>query len=196
MLTLEQLIFESAITGQEALSDGLGLVTFNINSRNYFILFDKDSLSETPIIKGGIAVDEDSTIPTVVRSATEQGYGPLLYDIALSFYRYLTSDSEVSDEAIKVWDYYYHKRSDVGKTELWRIDDEFEDMKKIEFESVTGKNWEDPNNISLHYAYSLNSKDDSIDSLMAEGNKALKKTKFFKSDFFGIFRKYFASKYK
>jgi hypothetical protein len=147
-----------------------------------------------PIIKGGIAVDENSLIPTVVRSAAEHGYGPLLYDIALSFYRYVTSDSEVSDDAIKIWDYYYNKRSDVRKTELWRIDEEFELTKKLEFESATGKSWEDSENISLHYAYSLNSKDSLIDSLMVQGEKILKKAKIFKNDFVDIFRKYFDSK--
>lgn len=49
----------------------------------------------------------------VTNSASRKGYGPLMYDIALSHIspNYLAADrSSVSDDASKVWNYYYRAR--------------------------------------------------------------------------------------
>lgn len=60
----------------------------------------------------------DNDAYEVKLSAAYQGYGPLMYDIALSYIypKYLISDrTSVSDEAQSVWKYYLNKRPDVNK---------------------------------------------------------------------------------
>ena len=56
----------------------------------------------------------------VIRAtAAKQGNGPLLYDMALSLGKYVVPDrSLVSDEARKIWKYYYEKRGDVVNVPL------------------------------------------------------------------------------
>lgn len=204
MFTLEQLIFEEAVTINDALSDNFGLVLTESADRVYFILFDINFFEKhykttnkrkllPGLIKAGIAVDKDVLVPTVVRSAAESGYGPLIYDIAMSEFRYLTSDSDVSKDALKVWNYYFYKRNDVKKTELWRIDEEFETNKLSEFEGVTGIDRDDPIAVSVKYAFTLNSKIE-INGLIDNADVALKKLKFSKYDFMELFKMYFDEK--
>lgn len=51
-----------------------------------------------------------------IHSEANKGWGPLLYDVAMEWGTKvgggITSDTSVSDDAKKVWDYYLHKRSD------------------------------------------------------------------------------------
>ena len=51
-------------------------------------------------------------------SAAEKGYGPLLYDMAMStiYPNWLAADrNSVSDDAIRVWNFYFNNRTDVEK---------------------------------------------------------------------------------
>ena len=60
----------------------------------------------------------DNNTYEIKHSAAYQGYGPLMYDVALSYVypNYLISDrSSISDEAQSVWKYYLNKRPDVNK---------------------------------------------------------------------------------
>ena len=55
----------------------------------------------------------------VASSASNSGFGPLLYDIAMSDYGVLTPDRiSVSRSAYNVWDFYKNKRPDVEKLEF------------------------------------------------------------------------------
>lgn len=57
-------------------------------------------------------------------AAAEQGYGPMLYDLALSHCKVLTSDRiTVSKYAEKVWHYYYTSRRDVEALPFDDIED-------------------------------------------------------------------------
>jgi hypothetical protein len=59
----------------------------------------------------------------VFQSAARLGYGPMLYDIAMHNENGLTSDrASVSDEAKKIWSYYFSSRSDVTKKKLVKHD--------------------------------------------------------------------------
>lgn len=60
---------------------------------------------------------------TIESSRAEKGYGPLLYDITIESVTRnggaAKSDPKVvSDDAYRVWNYYYFKRNDVQKIEL------------------------------------------------------------------------------
>ena len=62
----------------------------------------------------------------VVGSAAEQGYGPLMYDIAMSVAptHEIVSDREnVSGDAKGVWSFYFHNRKDVKKHHIDDVDD-------------------------------------------------------------------------
>lgn len=54
----------------------------------------------------------------IVKVAAEKGYGPLMYDLALSKDNLTPSRFHVSDKAKKVWSYYYYNRKDVEKTQM------------------------------------------------------------------------------
>lgn len=59
---------------------------------------------------------EDKDVMLVSLAAAEKGWGPLVYDIALSivYPKFLTSSrDDVSKHARKVWDYYLKSRSDI-----------------------------------------------------------------------------------
>lgn len=59
-------------------------------------------------------------------------HGPLLYDLMMELVTlgecYLTSDLEISKDAKKIWNYYYHNRSDVTKKLLLEIDPFYKDI--------------------------------------------------------------------
>jgi hypothetical protein len=65
---------------------------------------------------------EDKNTYDVVRISANDGYGPLMYDIAMSYIypKQLTPDrtGDVADEAFEVWKYYFDKRTDINKTPI------------------------------------------------------------------------------
>ena len=77
------------------------------------------ALENSRAIVGYISFEpHDKSFYTVSVSAAETGYGPLLYDIALStvYPKSLTSDRHtVSKAAQRIWNYYFDKRDDVNK---------------------------------------------------------------------------------
>lgn len=67
----------------------------------------------------------DGVVWEVIDSAARKGYGPLLYDLAMEVVVDRIGDmgimcdrTTVSDEARRVWDYYFVRREDVGHDEL------------------------------------------------------------------------------
>lgn len=76
-------------------------------------------------IIGRVGVDDDTMYGPclgayhVSHSQAAEGFGPLLYDVAIEFTGGLVPDrTQVSDEAKRVWAYYYNNRSDVNKEQL------------------------------------------------------------------------------
>lgn len=76
-------------------------------------------------IVGRIAVDDDTMYGPclgayhVSHSQAAEGFGPLLYDVAIEFTGGLVPDrTQVSDEARDVWKYYDERRADVNKEQL------------------------------------------------------------------------------
>ncbi len=63
--------------------------------------------------------NEDPNVYTVVRVSGDKGWGPLMYDIAMSYIhpKPLTPDrsGNIAKEAVNVWKFYYDKRSDIKK---------------------------------------------------------------------------------
>lgn len=69
---------------------------------------------------------DGKTLFTVSLSGADSGYGPLLYDLALSaiYPSSLTSDrNSVSKDAQRIWQYYFNKRRDVNKQLIPGADD-------------------------------------------------------------------------
>jgi hypothetical protein len=70
------------------------------------------------------SVDCDDEVYEINRIAAVKGYGPLLYDVALSYAKtdgmegVVPDRNRVSPAALKVWEYYFDRRSDVSKTWL------------------------------------------------------------------------------
>lgn len=56
----------------------------------------------------------------VTLSAAEHGYGPLMYDTAMSGRRVMPDRVDVSIDAAALWRYYYERRDDVSKEPLGR----------------------------------------------------------------------------
>jgi len=97
----------------------------NINIGDQFVLY---SASEDKLY-GGINIhktEEDPNVYMVSRVSANQGYGPLLYDMMLSYVypKPLIPDRyNISNDAIKVWRFYFDNRNDIKKEPI-DIDDE------------------------------------------------------------------------
>lgn len=80
-------------------------------------------------VKGYIALKKPTTetqwhAAEVTASAAEKGYGPLIYDVAMSKLDWITSDRHsVSPEAEKIWAFYKNRRPDVNKLEFDDVND-------------------------------------------------------------------------
>ncbi len=88
-------------------------------------------------------------------SAAEKGYGPLMYDIALSLSPSSTlipDRNSVSKQASGVWKYYLNNRSDVEKNKLDDINNP-----KTPPEEDDCEIYGDKNRPELDYAYTINS---------------------------------------
>lgn len=122
----------------------------------------------------------------VKTSAALSGYGPLLYDLTLSliYPNYLTADrNSVSSKAQKVWDYYFHNRTDVNKLLISSIyDPELDDICRLPNEiwnkyRSTGKLISNVETIYHDLQLAINEGEDQklIDQLQSEYHKAKEK---------------------
>jgi hypothetical protein len=106
----------------------------------------------------------------VQTSAAEKGYGPLMYDLALSQCETITSDrSSVSSQAEGIWAYYFLKRKDVEKLP-------FDDIKNpktppIEDDAKLHSQFKAP----LNYAYRVKNPIYNVSMLDQKSNQALQK---------------------
>lgn len=97
----------------------------NINIGDQFVLY---SASEDKVY-GGINIyntDEDPNVYMVSRVSANESFGPLLYDMMLSYVypKPLIPDrNTISKDAIKVWTYYFNNRNDIKKEPI-DIDDQ------------------------------------------------------------------------
>jgi len=97
---------------------------------------------------GEVTADKNGSIYTVQSAGATDGFGPKLYDIVMEAATangsMLTSDRHsVSDEAYRVWNYYFKNRGDVKKTplspEYWYHGQKWFDQSK--FPSEDPKTW-------------------------------------------------------
>lgn len=121
------IIKEAARTVSDAESDGLGLYDSDPgNISASLILYDTHIAGAKPTsecIVACVGVDNDQYIAgrfgMISSSAAESGYGPLLYDYALSRgFKIISDRSSVSTPARAVWLYYYTRRADVMKQRI------------------------------------------------------------------------------
>lgn len=154
---VEEIVNEKAFLPSEASSQGLALAKFSLNESVYFVLYRPGELLEfaqnlerfnpgflnpnqlekaiqqlvnettNPVI-GLIRIYKDSCAWIVQNSAAEKGYGPMLYDIALSFAgpHGLTSDRAegVSPSARNIWKHYATQRKAEMRIYPFMEDDE------------------------------------------------------------------------
>lgn len=125
--SLFSLLFEETISS--AAVSGLALYDFYDESGSlWFVLYEVDRLDQvTPLIKAEIEIEQSSRCNgfwEVKRSAAKSGYGPLVYEIALSSDEVtkknngLIPDSgSVSRDAQAVWNKFY-QRGDVEVVDL------------------------------------------------------------------------------
>jgi hypothetical protein len=128
----------------------------------------------------------------VRHAAAEKGYGPLLYDLALSYCGIITSDrNSVSSYAENIWDHYYSARSDVEKLRFDDIDEPetppVEDDAKLH----------PPSRDSLNYAYKLKgSKIYDVDALNRQSEEKIKLLCYDIMDAFEVIKtEYFGEEY-
>ena len=123
---IRSLLKEMAAHSLPDLSDAVVYVKNGPNRLSLSLKSDKKLLAD-------IVVSKDYGDWSVVTSyASVSGWGPFMYDIAMELATQagqgLVSDrSEVSERARKVWEYYFHNRSDVQKSDAivpYREDDE------------------------------------------------------------------------
>jgi hypothetical protein len=97
---------------------------------------------------GEVTADKNGSIYTVQSAGATDGFGPKLYDIVMEAATangsMLTSDRHsVSDDAYRVWNYYFKNRGDVKKTPLspenWYHGQKWFDQSK--FPSEDPKTW-------------------------------------------------------
>ena len=143
------------------------------------------------VIKGGLGIRNHSKdvgqsygTKTVAFVAAQPGYGPLLYDIALTLVPGLSPDRRsVSTTAKGVWDFYLNNRSDVEKKPY---DDKDKPKTKTKVDDSVLFKPKTPEN-SLNYAYfskgKLNIKqlEKNYAKLFSAAFKEAQKTKFLKN---------------
>lgn len=135
-----KLIVEAAVNAQGAAGEGLALLI----AKNTMVLYNPKFFAKLIEEKGVENVAWDGTkgvlgyiklVPSkfsgcwdaaeVAASAAVKGYGPLMYDIAMSMSGspIMPDRTTLSTKAAAVWDFYDKKRSDVKKMPLDNIDD-------------------------------------------------------------------------
>jgi hypothetical protein len=130
---------EAAVNVQQATGNNLALHVQNNAMVLYSPKFYSDFLQEKGVASvawetGGIlgyiklAPGDDGSCwgaAEVAASAAVKGYGPMMYDIAMSSINapLMPDRSSLSPKAAQVWDFYDKKRSDVKKLPLDNIDD-------------------------------------------------------------------------
>ena len=174
------LLNEEAITAKEARSSKMALyITKTSSGEDAFILIDAtvlltntkyaldildiysalthelENISKQFVI-GALAVSRNPPwgkaygSSAIEFSAAKPGYGPILYDIAMSYEKGLTPDRySVSASAKKVWNFYLKNRSDVKKLPL---DDAQNPKTKTKLDDSNLFNPKNKNN-PLNYAY-------------------------------------------
>ena len=105
----------------------------------------------------------------VYLSVAKKGYGPLMYDLALSKAGKLMADrSEVSRKATKVWDYYFNHRQDV---EHFKIDDYKNPKTPEKFDD--GEVYRYPENFPTNYVYQFKNDTINADEKIEEGKQKI-----------------------
>lgn len=149
---LDEDINEAAISADQAASENLAVYVFKMTNDGFIFIYDPSTLLQhaqnqlsrkTPNLKkllnkkliqaaskGEISFqkspDCDNDTYQVITSFAINKYGPLLYDIVLSYIypNYVISDrGSVSDAAQSVWQYYLKNRPDVTKKLIKSIGD-------------------------------------------------------------------------
>jgi hypothetical protein len=139
---LHENIDEAAVSISQAQEQGLALLIQSPSPGTVrAILYDKNFVEQNinaikktkskkyllPAIHAFIIVQPTTgscaknNLSEVTAVAAKKGYGPLIYDIILSFIHpnYLTSDrSNVEPAAFNIWYTYFHSRNDVSKSPL------------------------------------------------------------------------------
>lgn len=164
---MKRLIREAAVTASDAQGRGLGLCITSQSPKMY-ILYDAgavyEEISSSPdssvadlgaYMMGVVTLKQKRkgrqwNASEIELTAAEQGYGPLVYDVAMAFEGGLVPDRErVSGSAAGVWDFYRARRPDVKTKPL---DDEGHPHTRPKIDDT--ETMHDPDgDSSLDYAY-------------------------------------------
>lgn len=131
---LRQLIREAMVSPSQASEGGIALCSFSNSTFETHVLYDAERMftsvtkSTSDFYTGSkwaivgaikVAQPKEEKYYQVVDVKADKGYGPLLYDIALSAHGSLTpSTVDVSPAAQKVWNYYRTKRAKGKKADV------------------------------------------------------------------------------
>ena len=119
----EQMLDEKAISNQEALNQGLALYVKRMDNRYVLTLYDSQTALNVTIpnrfdkcIIGYIEISYKVICESwiVKYSAARKGYGPLMYELAMSIVSpdFIRADTAyVSQDAQKVWSYFFTNRA-------------------------------------------------------------------------------------
>lgn len=138
-------LVEAAVGGEEATKGGLALFRGQRSNRILYILYDPKALADEAQKPGFLSMRFSRPIDQIVlgflkamphsgecndalevkMSAAAKGYGPLLYDIAMSDGDggLMPDRVSTSDQAKKLWQFYGAKRGDVKKVAFDDADD-------------------------------------------------------------------------
>lgn len=230
-LIKEFLVLEAAASASAASSKGFALVMQEYDLLSAFVLYDtnyylsqlKKLKSEDDNLKfedaervfedpagvvGVIFTDSDAApcyhSATVAQSAASEGFGPLIYDIAMSYSpdKTLSPDRDsVTPGAYEVWKYYYHKRNDVSKKKFDNVKNPITPPEEDDCEVFS-----DPKRYELNFAYSKQSStnisglvsnhNDLMDQLPEIVGKQMDFNKPIKEALLTAANEYFSGKYK
>lgn len=147
--TLVRFIVESAVTGEQATSNELALVRQKEGHVIVYVLYDPRAVNQfiessdypkmnlSPhldnMVYGFLAVQPHEggcwDASEIKNAAAKQGYGPLVYDLAMSDSNGIMPDRiSVSKDAQNIWQFYAKKRSDVSRKKF----DDFNEPKTEE----------------------------------------------------------------
>ena len=177
---IESVLVENAETVTTATTRGLALFVRKRNAKHEFVLYDpgvalkiaerytkdiamgyNDSSTFVDAMRGFIVTEKPQEgancngAHEVISSAAVSGFGPLMYDLAMSYSPALSSDrGSVSKSAEKVWQFYHDKRPDVKKLK-------FDDLNNPQTPPKEDDCYVYPHRDALNYAYVGSSANDS-----------------------------------
>jgi hypothetical protein len=169
---MEKELEETAITSDEAIEKNLALLTFNTGIGPEIILYTLEGNIEIFGYMSISKLENTNDSYVVDLSAAEKGFGPLLYEIAMSKFGLIVPDRfSVSQKAKNLW-FKFYNRNDIIKEHLPKTvrmhNEDFLNYGYTTKNPVNSSRLEQKNKLNLSKAYLYNKTEEGLTDKISE----------------------------